>query len=174
MLDFRFSNTSNSRNKDSVADLLVQPRLWIPGGDYPAHMEWREKALEEITADKKRAMVAYWGNEAVGSVIYQQHPIHPSVVEVRNISVERHARGRHIASFLLAQTEHEARIDFPNTTSITTDTKQANSEILSFAIRNGYTIDAENVLDETSFAHNGEPDVVLTKYLPAINDYLPL
>ena len=169
MLDFRFSNSPNDSNQDAVARLLIQPRLWIPSGDYPAHMEWREKAIEEIKDDKKRAMIAYWGAEAVGSIVYQRHPSNPTVVEIRNVSVERHARGRHIASFLLAQTEHEAAVDFPGATMITTDTKRTNIGLLSFAAKNGYYVEAEATLDGTKFAHNGELDVVLSKDLASNN-----
>jgi len=163
MLDFRFSNQIGGQNQDAVANLLIQPRLWIPRGDYPAHTEWREKAIDEIASEKKRAMIAYWGLEAIGSVVYQRDPTDPSKVEIRNLSIEPHARGRYVASFLLRQVEWEAPIDFPGTTTIVTDTKRTNSGLLAFAIENGYQIEAVTTLDGTSFAHNGVPDVVLSK-----------
>lgn len=170
MLDFRFTNAPNGRNKDAVAGLLVQPRLWVPDGDYPGHMEWREKALEDIAAETKRAMVAYWGSEAVGSVVYQRHPDDPATVEIRNLSVEQHARGRHVASFLLAQVECEAVRDFPGAESIIGDTKLANGGLISFLSSRDYAVSTPQVLEAGSFAHNGEPDVVFSKQLPRLGE----
>jgi ribosomal protein S18 acetylase RimI-like enzyme len=162
MLDFRITNELSPRNLDATANLLIQPRLWIPEGDYPAHTDWRDKALAEIAAEKKRAMLAYWGNEEVGSVVYQRDPIDPRRVEVRNISIEPKARGRYVASFLLRQVEAEAPIDFPGVDEVVADTKRTNSSILAFAISNGYRIKAITALP-SEFAHNGVEDVVLSK-----------
>lgn len=164
MLDFRFSNDPTSRNIDAAAFLLTQPRLWIPGGDYPGHMDWRDKALADLAAERKREMVAFWGNETVGGIIYQRNPADPTVVEIRNVSIENYARGRHVASFLLRQVEFEAPYDFPNVTSISCDTKLANTGFIKFMIYNGYKVTAVEVLP-SNFAHNGQPDVLLTKPL---------
>jgi GNAT superfamily N-acetyltransferase len=168
MLDFTFTNTPGGRNQDAIAERLIQPRLWIPQGDYPAHLEWREKAIAQIADEKKRAMIAYWGSEAVGSVVYQQDPNDPSTVEIRNLSIEPHARGRHVASFLLHQTEHEAALEFPHTTRIVTDTKRTNASLIAFGLHNGYRIDTVTTLDESSYAHNGVQDVILAKSLGSL------
>ncbi|HEY8992509.1 MAG TPA: GNAT family N-acetyltransferase [Candidatus Microsaccharimonas sp.] len=165
MLDFRFSNAPNSENQDAVANLLIQPRLWIPSGDYPAHLDWRDKALAEIAGDKKRAMIAYWGKEAVGSVVYQRDPTQPETIEIRNLSIEPYARGRHIASFLVRQVEREAALDFPGSTRMVTDTKRTNAGLIAFAFENGYHVETVVALDGTDFAHNGVQDVVLVKDL---------
>jgi len=165
MLDFRFTNTPGGRNQDAIAELLIQPRLWIPSGDYPAHIDWREKALAQIVDEKKRAMIAYWGNEAVGGIVYQRDPADPTRVEVRNLSIERHARGRHVASFLLRQVEVEACVDFPGATTIVTDTKHTNTGLILFASENGYYVETVAKLDDSNFAHNGVPDVILAKDL---------
>ncbi|HEY8992442.1 MAG TPA: GNAT family N-acetyltransferase [Candidatus Microsaccharimonas sp.] len=168
MLDFTFTNTPGGRNQDAISERLVQPRLWIPQGDYPAHLDWREKAIAQIAEEKKRAMIAFWGSDAVGSVVYQQDPKDPSTVEIRNLSVEPYARGRHVASFLLNQTEHEAAVEFPDATRIVTDTKQTNAGLIAFALHNGYKIKIVTTLDESAFAHNGVQDVVLTKSLSSL------
>ena len=169
MLDFTFTNTTGGRNQDAIAERLVQPRLWIPHGDYPAHLDWREKAIAQIAEDKKRAMIAYWGSDAVGSVVYQQNPKDFRTVEIRNLSIEQYARGRHVASFLLIQTEHEAAVEFLDATRIVTDTKQTNVGLIAFAIHNGYKIEAIATLDESSFAHNGVQDVILAKSLDSLH-----
>lgn len=164
MLDFRFSNDPTSRNIDATASLLVQPRLWIPSGDYPGHMDWRDKALSQLGTEEKRAILAFWGTEPVGCIIYQRDPSNPLNIEIKNISIEKEARGRHVASFLLRQVEAEAPHDFPGSTDIWVDTKRANSGIIGFLLHSGYGIEATTLLP-SNFAHNGEPDVVLTKPL---------
>ena len=169
MLDFTFTNTPGGRNQDAIADRLVQPRLWIPNGDYPAHLDWYEKAIAQIAEEEKRAMIAYWGSDAVGSVVYQQDPKDPHTVEIRNLSIEPYARGRHVASFLLSQTEHEAAVEFPNATRIVTDTKHTNAGLIAFVLHNGYKVDIVTTLNESGFAHNGVRDVVLVKNLDSMH-----
>ncbi len=164
MLDFRFTNELNGKNFGATATLLMQPRLWIPGSDYPDYPEWREQALSEIAAERKRAMLAWWGREPVGSIIYQRHRKDPRQVEIKNISVEARARGRHIASFLLRQVECEALVDFPGSKAIISDTKHTNTEMLAFVVRNGYSLEPAVIL-ESSFGHNGVGDVVFRKAL---------
>lgn len=162
MRDFRFTNETSGRNTDATATLLVQPRLWIPGGDYPDHMRWREKALEEIKQGSKRTMLALWGSDPVGQIIYQRHPQDPAIVEIRNISIEPHARGRLIASFLLRQVEAEASIEFPGATTLVGDTKVTNTGLLAFAASHGYSAQLMQQLD-SPYAHNGTPDVAFSK-----------
>lgn len=164
MRDFRFTDKFTGSNVDAIATLLIQPRLWIPGGDYPAHTEWRDKALAQAASGQKRTMLAWWGDEPVGSIIYQRHPNDPTTAEIRNLSVERHARGRHVADFLLQQALCEMPVDFPGVTSVITDTKLSNTGFLAFAINHGFTASLPTIVEGT-FAHNGEPDVVLTKQL---------
>lgn len=173
MLDFRFSDTSGGRNIDATATLLIQPRLWIPSGDYPAHTEWRDKALDEIKDGRKRAMVAFWGSDAIGSIVYQRHTTEKDKVEIRNISIEPYARGRHVADFLLRQVELEAAQDFPGVVSIVTDVKRTNVGILAFALQNGYQVEAVTVL-VGNFASNGVEDVVLAKNLLPSEKHLDL
>lgn len=167
MLEFRFTDAQSGANRDGLARRLVQPRLWVPGGDYPAHMDWVDKAISEWDDGKKRAILAYWGDEAVGTVVYQRHKNIPTALEIKNISVEPHARGRHVAGFLLRQAEIEGQHDFPSVTTIISDTKVTNSALLNFVARNGYNVTIPPTL-ETHFAHNGTPDAVLTKQVPAI------
>ena len=94
MLDIRFSNQPNGRNIDAASELLVRPRLWVPGGDYPAHAEWVDMTLAQIEEERKRAMVAYIGDEQVGVLVYQRHKTDPLKLEIKNLSIEPQARGR--------------------------------------------------------------------------------
>ncbi len=159
MLDFRFSNSNARRDIDDVQFLLTQPRLWIPGGDYPAHKVWRERALTELEQGKKVAMLARWSINPVGSIVYQRSKTDSDVLKIKNVSVEEAARGRHVADFLLRQVEKEGPIDV----SVQVDTKVTNARFLSFAAHSGYRIVAVTKLD--SMEHNGVADVVLSKPL---------
>lgn len=164
MLEFRFSNEPSAAHTDAVANRLIQPRLWIPHGDYPGHMEWRDKALADVEAGKKRAMVAFWGSEPVGLVVYQRAPDRPAVLEIKNISVEPAVRGRHVASFLLRQTEIEGAVDFPGVTHATGDTKMTNLGIMHFLLRQDYSL-SRPMHVETNYAQTNTPDIVFTKSL---------
>lgn len=168
MKDFRISNALSPRNVDAAATLLLQPRLWVPDQrrDYPGHMEWRDKALSEIEATKKIAMVAFWGSDEVGVCIYQRDPKEPTRVEIRNLSVESSARGRGLAPFVLRQVECEAPIDFPGATVLVADVKRTNVNMTHFALRQGFAVQDITSLDST-FAHNGIEDVVLSKAMTA-------
>lgn len=163
MQDFRFTNTSSRRNIGAAADLLVQPRLWIPGGDYPGHREWVDKAVSQI-GEQKIAMVAFWGRVGVGTLVYQRHREDPTKVEIKNLSVEPYARGRLVASFMLRQVEAEAPNEFPGVTAILGDTKITNRGIINFVVEQGYAALPPSKV-EGSFAHNGVPDVTFIKPL---------
>ena len=165
MLDIRFSNQPNGRNLDATSELLRQPRLWVPGGDYPDHPDWVDMALSEIAAEQKRSMVAWMGDEQVGVLVYQRHKTSPDTVEIKNLSVQPQARGRRIADFLFRQVELEGPHDFPGATRLVGDTKVTNAAMIQFALHNGMSLVAVPTLEGT-FANNGVPDVVLTKQLP--------
>src|ERR1700740_2677910 len=117
MVDFRFSNEQTSAHTANVISILEKPRLWVPGSDYPDYFEWLGKVGEELEHEHKRAMVAYAGNNPVGSVVYQRSKTSPKTLEIKNISVSPDVRGRHVASFLLRNTEIEgSNNDFPGCT----------------------------------------------------------
>lgn len=164
MKDFRITNTPNAQNIDAVSALLVQPRLWIPFGDYPGHLEWRDKAVSEVEAEKKLAMVAWWGSEEAAVGVYQRDPSDPCRVEIRNLSVETSARGRGLAPFVLRQIECEAPVDFPGATMLIADVKRTNADMLAFALNHGFTL-ADTTFLDGNYSHNGIEDVVLTKQI---------
>ncbi|MGB4966728.1 MAG: GNAT family N-acetyltransferase, partial [Candidatus Saccharimonadales bacterium] len=151
------------RNVDAVAVALDQPRLWIPGGDYPAHATWAQQALGELEAGQKRAMVAYWGKEVVGAVVYQRSKARSTELEIKNLSIEPYARGRHIADFLMKQVEIEGVHDFPGCTAIVADTKITNKGLLAFVSGIGYRV--QGVTELQSMGQNGTADVLLRKDL---------
>jgi RimJ/RimL family protein N-acetyltransferase len=164
MRDFRIGNELRGRHVDAVANLLIQPRLWVPYGDYPDHVEWRDKAVSEVESERKRAMVAWWGNEEVAVCIYQRDPRNAQRAEIRNLSIEPGARGRGLAPFVLQQVVCEAAYDFPGVETIVADVKRTNAEMLAFALKYGFHIKAVESL-EGNYAHNGIEDVVLSRSL---------
>lgn len=109
MKEFRFNNDYTSAEVADIVDVLRRPRLWIPTEkDYPNHGSWLDETEDLIISGKKRAMAAYMGNDAVGTVIYQRDPNQPQSLEIRNISVSADARGRYVGGFLLRNAEIEA------------------------------------------------------------------
>lgn len=143
MADFRFTNEHGSSELGNVVGILEQPRLWIPSTtDYPDYDEWIQKTQEQIELGSKRAMLAYFGREPVGTVVYQRHETRPGVVAIRNISVSPDAKGRYVGSFLLRNTELEAVTqDYPECNEILVDTKISNSGMISFLIGHGYQLE---------------------------------
>ena len=142
MTKFRFNNEHTSAGVADIVDVLRQPRLWIPTEkDYPNHGTWLDKTEALIASGKKRAMVAYMGKDAIGTVIYQRSADQPSTLEIRNISVSNDLRGRYIGSFLLRNSEIEAaQNDFPGVDEFVVDTKVSNTEMIAFLESHGYDI----------------------------------
>ena len=142
MKEFRFNNDHNSAEVADIVDVLRQPRLWIPTEkDYPNHGAWLDKTEDLIISGKKRAMAAYMGKDAVGTVIYQRDPKEPTLLEIRNISVSDDARGRYVGSFLLRNAEIEAaQNDFPGIEQYVVDTKTSNVEMIAFLESQGYSV----------------------------------
>ena len=164
MQDIRFSNDPSAQHIDSVARLLkAQGRLFTKRSDYPGHEAWTEKTISQIAADAgKRAMVAMWGSDALGLVIYQRHPSEPSMVEVRNLSVRAIAGGLPVAQFLLGIVAREAAHDFPGADTLIGDAKITNKKVLDMALANGWNIAGITTL-VSPYGHNGVPDVVMTR-----------
>lgn len=139
MRDFRFSNNHTPSAINGAMGLLEAPRLWVPETDYPDYRYWLQK-VEGQLGHEKRAMMAYWGKQPVGIVMYQRHETEPGTVEIKNISVSPEARGRHVASFALRNAEIEAiQYDFPGCNRLVVDTKITNSGMIAFLTEQGYT-----------------------------------
>jgi len=142
MAEFRFTNEHSLTDVANVVDVLRQPRLWIDTeGDYPDHSRWLGKTEAQLVDGTKRAMAAYSGLQAIGTVIYQRDPKQPTALEIRNISVTQYSRGRHVGSFLLRNAEAEAvQNDFPDIEEFVVDTKLTNKDMIAFLISEGYDI----------------------------------
>lgn len=143
MAEFRITNEPSASKVGNVIDVLRRPRLWIPTqADYPYHQAWLEKTAAQIASDKKRAFLAYSGNDPIGTIVYQRHEQCPDVLEVRNISVDPKQNGRYIGSFLLRNMEIEgATNDFPGVRKVMVDTKATNTGMINFLLRHGYVIE---------------------------------
>jgi ribosomal protein S18 acetylase RimI-like enzyme len=150
MADFRFTNEHTQSELGNVTDIIERPRLWIPSVvDYPNYYDWTEKVEAEINTGQKRAMLAYSGREAIGTVVYQRHQELTGVVEIKNISVSPDSRGRYVGSFLLRNVELEAtNQDYPECDEVLVDTKVTNGEMISFLLKHGYKLkEVEDLYD---------------------------
>lgn len=161
MKEFRFNNEHSSAEVADIVDVLRQPRLWIPTEkDYPNHKTWLDKTEAQIASGSKKAMAAYMGKNAIGTVIYQQLSGDPKTLEIRNISVADDARGRHVGSFLLRNAEIEAiQNDFPGIEDIIIDTKLNNSQMITFLESQGYSV--KDIVD--LYGLGAGLDVVMSK-----------
>ena len=160
----RFSNDPSAQHIDSVARLLkAQRRLFTKKSDYPGHEAWTDRTITQIAADAgKRAIVATWGSEALGLVIYQRHPSDVTMVEVRNLSVRAKAEGLPVAHFLLGIVAREAAHDFPGTETLIGNAKITNEHVIDIATTSGWNVTGITTL-VSPYGHNGIPDVVMTR-----------
>ena len=167
MKEFRFNNDHTSAEVADIVGVLRQPRLWIPTKqDYPNHQNWLDKTEGSIISGKKRAMAAYMGRDAVGTVIYQRDPNNMQTLEIRNISVSDGARGRIVGLFLLRNAEIEAvQNDFPGIKEYVLDTKVTNLNMIAFLESQGYSI--KNITD--LYGLDAGLDAVMSK--PVKNKY---
>jgi len=163
MKEFRFNNEHTSAEVADIIDVLRQPRLWIPTGkDYPNHKNWLDKTEAQIASGSKKAMAAYMGKDAVGTVIYQELVGDIKTLEIKNISVSDDARGRYVRSFLLRNAEVEAiQNDFPNIEEIVVDTKLSNAQMIAFLESQDYSV--KEITD--LYGLGAGLDVVMSKLL---------
>ncbi len=155
---FQFTNEYPVSRLDEIISYLMGPRLWIPHGDYPDFLDWADRVHKELKKNSKRAMIAFQNNEIVGVTIYQRHKSYPDSLEIKNLTVRPDRRGRHIASFLLRNSEIEGAKDFKSV-RILCDAKVKNFAIKSFLLRNNYQILAKDNL----YGKNGGDDLIYTK-----------
>lgn len=165
MSEFQFTNEHTASQVGAIIDVLRSPRLWIPARhDYPDYEDWLLKVETEIAAGDKRAMLARMNGQAVGAVVYQRDE--GATLKIKNISLAPDARGRHIGSFLVRNTEVEAhRYDFPDCDQVMVDTKTSNTDMINFLLVNGYHVQEIKDL----YGLGTGPDVVLTKSFLANN-----
>lgn len=141
MAEFRFTNEYSPSQREGVMEVLRRPRLWVPEADYPDYRHWLSKVESQLTESEKRAMVSYFGQDAVGAIVYQRHQTRPKTVEIKNISIQPDARGRYVGSFLLRNVELEAtHHDFPECNELVVDTKVSNLDMITFLMRHHYSI----------------------------------
>ena len=161
MIDIRFTSEMNSRNAAKVADVLREPRLWIPTNeDYGAkqHQEWLEKTEAELVEEARFALLAIDGMKSRGAIVFRPDPDDETVMGIRNISISPETRGRLYGSFMLRNVEYAARQMLPRVETFEVDTKATNDEMLAFLAGQGY--EQANVRD---LYDSGKPDVVLRK-----------
>ncbi len=138
-MDFRFTNEYSFSKLDEVVSFLFGPRLWIPQVDYPDFFEWADRSHQELRKGVKRAMVVLSQGNVVGVTIYQKHKNLSDTLEIKNLTVRPDVRGRHIASFLLRNTELEGIAEFRSQYAIC-DAKRNNWPIKFFLFKHQYKI----------------------------------
>lgn len=160
MEDFRFTNESPLFRTDEIVNYLTGERLWIPKTDYPDVVDWCQKVYSELRSGTKRAMVAYYGREIAGVTIYQQYRSDPNYLEIKNLTVRPDMRGRHVASFLLRNTEVEGANEF-GVEKVVCDAKVTNRSIFAFLMSEHY-----QVVDRTDlYGLNTGDDAIFKKQL---------
>ncbi len=137
-MEFRFTNEIPASQTDRVVNHLIEPRLWIAQSVYPGYLDWAHRVHTQLLNGDKRAMVAYHGRDLVGVTIYQQHPTDPTILEGKNISVRPEEAGRHIAAFLVRQTEIEGARDLDGVNKIIWDAKADNLSVRNFLLAQHY------------------------------------
>ena len=136
-MEFRFTNEFPLARLDEMISFMAGPRLWVPRSDYPDFLSWADKTYREIRRETKRAMIALMGRELVGLTVYQAHRKMPDALEIKNLTVRPDARGRHIASFLMRNTELEGAREY-GASSVVCDAKSDNLPVRYFLTRCGY------------------------------------
>lgn len=139
MEDFRFSNETPIFRLDEIVEYLTGPRLFIPKTDYPNILDWSQKVYSELKTDLKRVMVAYYGREIVGVTVYQKHRTDDSALEIKNLTVRPDMRGRHVASFLLRNSEVEGAREY-GVDKVICDAKANNFGVRGFLLSEHYQI----------------------------------
>lgn len=134
---FTFTNDYAPARLDEIVEYLLGPRLWIPQTDYPDFFDWADRAHRELKREAKRAMLALSGKEIVGITIYQRHKRYRDALEIKNLTVRPDQRGRHIASFLIRNTEIEGGKEF-GVSYVLCDAKANNFAVRNFLLKHRY------------------------------------
>jgi ribosomal protein S18 acetylase RimI-like enzyme len=160
-MHYSFTNEYPASKVDEIVSYLLGPRLWIPQDDYPDFTEWAQTVHVELKGEKKRALIAVSAGHLVGATIYQRHKTDPDALEIKNLTVRPDHQGRHIASFLLRNTEIEGARDY-RTRFITIDTKARNLPIRFFLERHKYRLAGRDDL----YGLSAGTDVIYRKTIP--------
>ncbi len=162
-MDYRFTNEYPTSKIDEIVHYLAGPRLWVPEQDYPDFSDWAHNVHTELMSTRKRALVALSGGDVVGVAIYQRHKQNSDTLEIKNLTVRPDARGRHVASFLLRNTELEGSHDF-HVSRVVCDAKIQNHAIMYFLLKHHYTILGHHDL----YGLDAGADIVYTKQLTSL------
>ncbi len=139
-MEFLVTNEKTVQKVDEIIDFLKGPRLYIPNTTYSGHTTWLEhKAYPQLKNGAKLATVCFDKSLVSGVVIYQEHPTLKNTVEIRNITVRPTSRGRLFGSFLLRNTELEAKYCL-GAKELVIDCKLQNANMMQFLLRNGYMV----------------------------------
>jgi hypothetical protein len=110
--------------------ILAQPLNYI------GYKAWAEKALEEFLWGIKQAGLCFCDDHLVGELIYQQHKIIPSFLELKNGRVLEEFGRRLILSFLIRQVEIDARKK--GYLAVVCDSRSGRKDVNKFLKINGY------------------------------------
>ncbi len=155
---FEITNEKTSAHADEIVEFLQGPRLYIPATTYSDQNVWLKKVHTQFKNDTKIATTCFDKSMVTGVIVYQKHPQIEKAIEIRNITVRPETRGRLIGSFLLHNTELEAKNDF-NANTVYLDCKVNNYLMLQFLLSHGYEV----VEIKDLYGLNDGDDVILKK-----------
>jgi len=140
-MEYLVTNEKSQKHAEEIVQFLKGPRLYIPETTYTGYPSWLEnKVHPQLTNGSKMATVCFDRSRVSGVIVYQSHPLISNAAEIRNITVRPTSRGRLLGSFLLRNTEFEAK-QFFKAKKIIVDCKLANTAMMQFLLHHGYLIE---------------------------------
>ena len=140
-MNVRFTDEMNPSRAARVTDVLRAPRLWIPTAkDYgPGHKDWLAKVEHELAVGARYALHAQVDGRSAGAVIWRSNETDPTLMDIRNISIDPAMNGRYFGAFMLRNAEFLMREQHPSVRTVQADTKTTNPDMRAFLARQGYT-----------------------------------
>ena len=120
--------------------------LWAQNLGYPRYDEWVDRAVTELDAGYKTAILAIDDGRMVGNVIFQPHKEIAGIREIKNLRVDESVRDRRFGSFLLRQAEwfDSGTYDF-----LMADFRANKRDIERLMLSEGYqVVETKSIYDE--------------------------
>ncbi len=117
--------------------------------DYPQYDEWCRKAKREMELGYKKIIAIYSKDKSgnsfvIGELVFQQHKTDSSMIELKNLRVDRQYRNKKICTALLADVETYAREQ--GYKKIICDASSNSEDIVAVMTKRSYRIEAKESL----------------------------
>jgi N-acetylglutamate synthase-like GNAT family acetyltransferase len=106
----------------------------------------------------KLKLVFQVDGRSAGAVIWRSNETDPTLMDIRNISIDPAMNGRYFGAFMLRNAEFLMREQHPSVRTVQVDTKTTNPDMRAFLAQQGYT--EAGVVD---LYGSGKLDVLLHK-----------